>query len=504
MKKRWITFLLMIVLAFHTIVNIAWQAKNEVPSGKDWSLHLNYTANLMQILQNEYMPHFYKFDKGKLFNLFFISYDYPPLYYYVAISLYQVFFLVFGYKAIFFASHFFLLLLILFVYKIGSKLYDKKVGLLAAVMCSLYPLNYTSSRYYDLEIATSAMVAVTWYAFFKAKDKFDIRHVVVFGILFAGSLLVKYTAGFFFFGVFLWYIAELFNRPKYLAPFSKRIVSLIVLIFIIISISSIYYANGTVIERLLARGTNSNPYNSLSYRLLFYIREMFMQGTGMLLGTVFLLSLLKMRNNKISQKLFFFTAAPAFFIIAGMPKNFVEQMEYVHYLMPLLFVIAILSASAVLSIRWSLMRRVVAASIIIISIFQFFTNSFFSQNYSPQKCATYETLIDDIGKDVKNSSPTIGILAESTYASFEPIFYTAIFLRRKPWKVVSLLLHREGFFEQMPHFDYVIYAAQEVGDSLKKDEKFTLIRDGFRMKKIYTSHFEHKYTYIQFHGKYKK
>ena len=97
-KKKYYFVLLIVLLCFHLVSNMLLFKGNPLPEGKDSYAHASTFINFLQIIKTgsehpSFMP-----GKGILYNLIFISFDYPPLFYFIAYLLYLLSFIM-GIKA---------------------------------------------------------------------------------------------------------------------------------------------------------------------------------------------------------------------------------------------------------------------------------------------------------------------------------------------------------------------------------------------------------------------
>jgi hypothetical protein len=101
----------------------------------------------------------------------------------------------------------FLWILIASVYGIGSILYERNVGLLAAFLTPLFPLVFGHSRMAMLDYPLMCMVSLSFYLLLKTDNFSSLFYSCLFGIVFGLSELTKEAAfifvviplGFYFF-----------------------------------------------------------------------------------------------------------------------------------------------------------------------------------------------------------------------------------------------------------------------------------------------------------------
>jgi len=163
--------------------NVAWVVLDKVPPAYDYARHL-YIAFL----------YWQAFDWGSpslWFDLLSVEPFYPPLYH---LSLVP-FAMVFGFSAYsaVLANSIYLGVIILSTYGIGSLISDRRAGLMAAFLVSCYPFLSYVSRTPMIDTMLTAAVALAYYLFLKSKNFEDRFYSLMFAIVFAGGMMVKWT-----------------------------------------------------------------------------------------------------------------------------------------------------------------------------------------------------------------------------------------------------------------------------------------------------------------------
>jgi len=201
--------------------------------GKDSLMHLKATVmvsnalSLKDFLKNPFLH----YNNKILYNK-----DYPPLYYLIATMILRFF----NAPLMFMTSSLFLCLLIFSSYKIAKLINDETSGLLTSVIICFYPIIHFSSLAYNLEIAQAAMVSLSLYLLIKTEYFNNRKFSLLFGIVFALSMLTKQQALFFIIGPLFIVLMRTFVRFKIK---KNQLHNLIIafLIFILISTSFFYY-----------------------------------------------------------------------------------------------------------------------------------------------------------------------------------------------------------------------------------------------------------------------
>ncbi len=98
---------------------------------------------------------------------------------------------------------FFLLLLTLSVYGIGTILSSKKTGFVAATLCLLFPQIWSSSRAYLPILAQASLVCLNIFLLLKTEQFKNLKYSIFLGIALIITILTKYSFSIFLIGPFL-------------------------------------------------------------------------------------------------------------------------------------------------------------------------------------------------------------------------------------------------------------------------------------------------------------
>ena len=165
--------------------NLTWVVLDKVPPAYDFARHL-YIAFL----------YWQAFDWGsQSLDLLSVEPYYPPLYHLSLIP----FAVVFGFSAFsaVLANSVYLGVIILSTYGIGSLIHDRRTGLMAAFLVSCYPFLSYVSRTPMIDTMLTAAVVLAYYLFLKSKNFEDRFFSLMFAVVFAGGMMVKWTFLFF-------------------------------------------------------------------------------------------------------------------------------------------------------------------------------------------------------------------------------------------------------------------------------------------------------------------
>lgn len=97
-------------------------------------------------------------------------------------------------QMIWIANSFFLWILLMSIYGIGSILYDKNVGLLAAFLTPLFSMVFGHSRMALLDYPLMCMVSLSFFLLLKTNGFSSLFYSCLFGVAFGLSELTKETA----------------------------------------------------------------------------------------------------------------------------------------------------------------------------------------------------------------------------------------------------------------------------------------------------------------------
>ena len=499
-KKQTILFLSVLIL-FHLTVNYVWHSSNKMPQGKGAFEHLNKSANLLRILKGDLKPHFYKQEHSYLYNLIFLTYKWPPLYYYSGLFFYVLLFPILGFNAIYAASSFFFSLLIIFSYKTSKFNYNHKVGLFSAFFCSFIPYTSYVSRQYNLEMASTALVLISYYYLLKSEKFTNKKYSIIAGLFSGISLLFKYSSAIFIFSYILLSIKPLsLNVKKYHLKTRTANLSLFSIITIIISL--LYYSNMLVIKSLFKRAIHPEFINTQIDRIYFYINGFIFDLMGILIFFIFILcSFLFLKKKKERNILIFLIAIPLL-IISAVPKS--DLQSHIDYMIPFLPIVTMLCAATLLSIKKNILRKCLLSYTITVLIFQFFAVSFiipegrpifahygfsniaslFAFSRAPVKKSPYSDVYKYISHNKPEEKVKIGMISQSVDI-FAVIFETHVYFQQNSWDIINFSLNKDSFYKYLGEYDYLIYSSNVFNDFLAEDKRLKKVKNKIELKKGY-------------------
>lgn len=130
-----------------------------------------------------------------------ISWFYPPLVSYVAVPFYRI--LGESTFAAFQVMTFFFVILIVTVYGIGLKLFDRATAILAALTLAASPIVIEYSRMFMLDLPLASMVALSVWCLLRTEDFDRLTRSLIAGVSLGLGMLTKWTFAFYLLGPLL-------------------------------------------------------------------------------------------------------------------------------------------------------------------------------------------------------------------------------------------------------------------------------------------------------------
>lgn len=203
---RFIYFLIGAISLLYLVNNFIWLRLNVYPYGPDEFSHLLIAQNFRNAIVS-----------GKadfLFGSFKLSAEaiWPPLFHFLSACL--SFISVSQSISPLVINFVFLLILLFSVYSIGSLLYNRRVGIIAVVLVSLYPAVFRYSRFFGLDFAQMSVVCLSLYFLIRTQNFSNKRFSLLFGLSVGAGLLIKWSFILFISGPLFCVIAQAFILKK--------------------------------------------------------------------------------------------------------------------------------------------------------------------------------------------------------------------------------------------------------------------------------------------------
>ena len=176
-------FFLMAIILFAIGSNLIWILLDIRPPSYDQGLHLFRTFNYWEAISSG--------SEDWWQDLLNVEPFYPPFYHLSLIPLSLIFGFTLDTGVI--GNSFFMVVLILSTYGIGRIIYSKNVGLFASFLVSCYPLIVSMSREYIISVMLTSVTALAYYLFLKSENFENRKYSLLFSIIYASGLMVKWT-----------------------------------------------------------------------------------------------------------------------------------------------------------------------------------------------------------------------------------------------------------------------------------------------------------------------
>jgi hypothetical protein len=194
LKKYWHWVALAFLWLFHAVNNWFWLAANATSTGWDRPKQLLYLLTYDRILEHVDIVSLFQavtFNDGKW------SY-YPPLFHFSALPWQRLLGVSEDVAAM--TNVIYMAILLLSVYGIGTRMFSKQVGLLASCLVSLFPMSFSMARYFYLDYALTAAVALSVYLLLLTNGFESRKYSLLFGLGLGLGMLIKWLLIFFLLG----------------------------------------------------------------------------------------------------------------------------------------------------------------------------------------------------------------------------------------------------------------------------------------------------------------
>jgi hypothetical protein len=263
MSKRSEIIVISVLFSIFAIYNYWWLSKNSLPPSPDEAWHLMSSLYYYRII-----VHFLNYPSwdivGMIEKLVNVEWYYPPFFKFSTAFLYMIFGT--SIKVAILTNTIYLGILLFSTYGIGKILFDNdndndndnsgRIGVLAAILVSMYPTIFGLQHYYLIDLSLIAMVTLSIYLLLCTRNFTSIRYSLIFGVILGLTLLVKWTAIFFIIGpigciavyiIYLLFFELTENRRQFevinkqIEVTRRQIIYLTFSIFVAIFIASIWY-----------------------------------------------------------------------------------------------------------------------------------------------------------------------------------------------------------------------------------------------------------------------
>ena len=200
--KNYPYLILFFLLLFHGIYNYIWLSQNQAPPFWEESKYL-----LMGLKYKDL------FSQISLFNLKSfaqIGGYYPPL-----LPISSLILIGNSIRTMAMANIIYMAIMLFSIFKIGEIIFDRKTGLWAAFILSMFPIVFGTSRMFMLDYALTAMVTLSIYLLLLTDYFKSTKYSILYGLSLGLGMLIKNTFGAFIIGplIYIFYKA-IFGNSK--------------------------------------------------------------------------------------------------------------------------------------------------------------------------------------------------------------------------------------------------------------------------------------------------
>ena len=392
-KKHLVTIILIGIILFHFFDNFMWLSKDNFKDSIDDShWHIIEAIKFHLVFKKILQTHSSLFVKTEqVFHAFrnVGTDNWPPMIYFLSalINPHELYL----FRLRMYINFIFYILLILSVYFLGKKCFNRRIGLIAAFLISFYPAVYIFSRQFGLDFPLLSLTAVCVCLLLYSESFSNRGYSLWFGLSLGIATLVKLQIMFFLLVPLLYAIFSVLrqkNNKKFHA-FSNLILSFI-LTFLL---ASLYWGNklGIIFSNFCAHAFSLYPFYTGkrlfalgSVNPIFSLRNMVFHLEGLLFQTylhlfilfICSLSLFLLKKNK--WRTFFLLNLLVPYLIF----TFIS-VKWIRYTMPLLIFMAIISAWLVDSLRIKYLRVFILCVLVFYCLHVCILNSWVPNNYRP-------------------------------------------------------------------------------------------------------------------------
>lgn len=270
-----------------------------------------------------------------------------------------------------FSNAFFLFILLLSVYKIGSILYDKKTGLLAAILLSFSPIIFGQSRISMLDFPLTGMICLCFLSLLKTKNFTSLFFSLVTAVLFILAQLTKETAIIFILPLFLYYfiVSLRINEQR-----KQKVINFSLILFIFLILIGAIHLN-PINERVFKRYWGASFLTYSNKELFCYTgHTLGYFYLGMIFSIVAFPLILRYIANIRKRNVFLTLCLFCPLLIFSFSTNRVPR-----FLIPVLPALFLLLASEVFSLKHLKIRKIYISILILAMVFQYAKFNFFSK-----------------------------------------------------------------------------------------------------------------------------
>ena len=375
-KVNWSIYSLTAIILFHLISNFIWLRLDQTYLLDDAHWHFLFSLRVFDSLRQHTFPWLADISNNYFaFRWHGILVGYLTAPFYFILGLTQD-------SAVTASSSIFFTILMLSIYGVGKVLFDKRVGLLAAFLVSMYPLVFNHMRIYMLDLPLTSMVVLSVLLLLKTEGFTNRKYSCLFAIASGLGLLIKFNFALFILGPLIIILYKFLGKNG----FKQVWRNIAVVIFIVVLISFRFY--GLKFWEIANRIYSCSWFYAVSFYpkdslvsilqrclvmgkdyLLFFLRDCFNNSVSPVLFVLFIFGAV---INKRPRGILFAWLVLPLFLLAFL-FHYPDQSRY---FMPVLPALALISSAGVMTLKSVKLRRMFVILVVAIGCLQYFAVSY--------------------------------------------------------------------------------------------------------------------------------
>ncbi|MCP4648973.1 MAG: hypothetical protein GY853_02670 [PVC group bacterium] len=375
----------------------------------------------------------------------------------------------------------YLCILLFSVYCIGRLYFSHQAGMFSAYTLFMYPIIFESSRQFQLDFPLTAMIAITVLLVLKTEYFSSIKYSVLSGLVLGWAMLIKGQAVLFILGPLFFILDKIRHDSKVLSWKTMR--NMVVFLSCAVILAGLWWVTNfaemiaslkdhmwgvnKAIEEFYPDGI-SKKFSF--FELTYYIRALF-SSIGWIGITAFAIAVGVFKKKLLEQKYILSVFLIPFILFAVL-----FTIKSARFLMPGLFVIALVTGAGVCEIKNRKIKRVTIIILGVIMLVQFCGRSYgiWNQRYESNNVSffpltQYETvpqkrdlIFDEIIREIRAYSPAaepvyMGIIAAGESDGLEIIYWLRLY--DEFIYPIDIMETSEVFYESLDSFDFIIFAS---------------------------------------------
>lgn len=368
-RSRLPAALIALLILFHTVANLIWLSQDGRTLYGDPGNHARVSLEIFDILRQPTL--------ALPAQVFDSTSFWPPLPYLVSQPLYFLFGIATDVTV--FTTTIFLAIAIACTYLLGRRLYGVAAGLTAAFMFSFYPIVFLLARTYYVDIALTALIAVTFFFLLRSEGFSMRRHALLFGVCLGLSALTKQAAAVFALGPVLaavvaallangkvgWRELAAWRPGQPLAPhgadLARRLINMLLAALVAALVAAPWYVANVDVLKWQTSFFNTMAENQFGARPYWWyfakLDDVLLLWPLLLFVVGLVIALRRPKRHWL----------PLVWFVSGSLILPLITRDLVRYMLPLMPAVALLSAQWIVDLRRVSLRRVL---LVITALFQ--------------------------------------------------------------------------------------------------------------------------------------